>query len=148
MTPSLFNAATDDAALLAALHHGAFPDPWKEAAICELLAGPGVFVFSTADGFIMGRAVGDEAEILTLAVRPEARGRGLGRTLVQAMAIHAQSLGATSLFLEVGVDNLAALALYAGQGFQRVGQRKAYYAGGDAWVMKVPLPLSLAQKFA
>src|SRR5581483_7309317 len=111
-------------------------------AICELLAGPGVFVFFTQDGFVMGRATGGEAEILTLAVRPEARGKGLGRALILAMASHARTLGAGGVFLEVGDDNPAALALYAGLGFERVGQRKAYYAGKDAWILKAALPLS------
>ena len=148
MTPALFNSATDDAALLAALHVSAFPDPWTKQAICELLAGPGVFVFFTPDGFVMGRAAGGEAEILTLAVAPQARGKGLGRALIAAMAAHALRLGADSIFLEVGDDNPAALALYAGLGFVRVGQRKGYYAGKDASVLKAPLPLSLAQKFA
>jgi ribosomal-protein-alanine N-acetyltransferase len=146
--PALFDPARDDAAALAALHATSFPDPWNKAAICDLLAGPGVFVFSNPDGFVMGRAAGGEAEILTLAVKPGARGRGLGRALVQALAAHAETLGAAGLFLEVGHDNQAALALYAGMGFERVGQRKGYYAGRDAWVLKAPLPLSLAGKFA
>ena len=72
----------------------------------------------------------------------------LGRALIQQMAMHAQSMGAGHLFLEVGHDNPAALALYAGLGFERVGQRKGYYAGRDAWVLKTSLPLSLAGKFA
>lgn len=146
--PQLFNSSHDDAAHLAALHATSFPDPWSKQAICDLLAGPGVFVFSTADGFVMGRAAGDEAEILTLAVKPDARGKGLGRSLIQGLALHAQTLGAASLFLEVGHDNPAALALYAGLGFERVGQRKGYYAGRDAWVLKTSLPLSLPEKFA
>jgi ribosomal-protein-alanine N-acetyltransferase len=146
--PSLFDANRDDAAILAALHATSFPDPWRAQAICDLLAGPGVFVFSTADGFVMGRAAGVEAEILTLAVKPDARGKGLGRALIKALAVHSQTLGASSLFLEVGQDNQAALALYAGLGFERVGQRKGYYAGQDAWVLKTSLPLSLPQKFA
>ena len=70
-----------------------------------------------------------------------ARGRGLGRALLRAAARHAQTLGAANLFLEVGVDNPAALALYAGQGFVRVGQRKAYYDGRDALILKAQLPL-------
>jgi ribosomal-protein-alanine N-acetyltransferase len=144
----LFDPGRDDVALLAALHASSFPDAWNQAAICDLLAGANVFVFFSQDGFVMGRAVGDEAEILTLAVKPEARGRGLGRILIQQMAAHAQSLGANHLFLEVGHDNPAALALYAGLGFERVGQRKGYYAGRDAWVLKTSLPLSLAAKFA
>jgi ribosomal-protein-alanine N-acetyltransferase len=144
MTPTIFDASRNDVALLAALHASAFADSWRESAICELLAGPGVFVFFTQDGFVMGRAAGGEAEILTLAVRPEARGKGLGRALIMALASHARALGADGIFLEVGDDNPAALALYAGLGFERVGRRKAYYAGKDAWILKAPLPLSPA----
>jgi ribosomal-protein-alanine N-acetyltransferase len=149
MRPLLFDPQKDDAALLAALHRASFPDPWEKAAICDLLAGPGVFAHATPDGFVMARAVAGEAEILTLAVDPAARGQGLGRRLLQSAAAHAASLGAQSMFLEVGTDNPAALALYAGLGFSRVGQRKAYtFSGADAWVMQVKLPLSPGEKFA
>jgi ribosomal-protein-alanine N-acetyltransferase len=151
MMPSLFNPATGDAALLEALHKTSFPVPWSRNAICELLAGPGVFAFFTAEGFVLARAAAGEAEILTLAVAPNARGRGLGRALLSAAADHAAHLGAISIFLEVGADNPAALALYASLGFDRVGQRKAYYAAhsaGDAWVLKAQLPLSPDAKFA
>jgi ribosomal-protein-alanine N-acetyltransferase len=149
MTPALFDPAQNDAALLAQLHRTAFPDPWDKSAICELFAGPGVFVHFTPDGFVMARAAGGEAEILTLAVIPAARGQGLGRRLLQSAATHAASLGAQNMFLEVGADNPAALALYAGLGFARVGQRKAYtFSGADAWVMQVKLPLPPGGKFA
>ncbi len=145
MTPALFDPKKDDAALLSALHRCCFADAWSSAAICELLAGPGVFAWFTKDGFVLARVAGAEAEILTLAVAPGARGKGLGRTLLQSAADHALHLGAIRMFLEVGTDNPAALALYAGLGFERVGQRKAYYnrgAGtGDAWVLSAPLPL-------
>jgi ribosomal-protein-alanine N-acetyltransferase len=150
MTPALFDPARHDAGLLAQLHHTSFLDPWDKTAICDLLAGPGVFAVFTEKGFVLARAAGGEAEILTLAVAPAARGQGLGRRLLESAARHAVSLGAQSMFLEVGTDNPAALALYAGLGFTRVGQRKAYYAssGADAWVMKVQLPLSPDEKFA
>ncbi len=148
MTPLLFDAQTHDAAALAALHHTSFPDAWNAKAICELLAGPGVFVFFTGDGFVMARQAAGEAEILTIAVMPSARGQGLGRALLRAAAFHAQTLGAGTMFLEVGVDNAAALALYTGQGFARVGQRPGYYDGRDAFVLKSDLPLSPGKNFA
>jgi ribosomal-protein-alanine N-acetyltransferase len=146
MKPVLFDPCKDDTALLAALHKTSFPDPWDAAAIEKLLAGPGSFAFFTKDGFVLARVAGGEAEILTLAVTPEARGQGLGRALLVAAAGHAA--GAENIFLEVGADNPAALALYAGLGFVRVGQRKAYYQGKDALVLKAGLPLSLTQDFA
>ncbi|HAL06313.1 MAG TPA: ribosomal-protein-alanine acetyltransferase, partial [Brevundimonas sp.] len=67
-----------DPVLLAAIHAEAFETPWDAAALAELLASPGVFVVAEADGFILIRVVVDEAEILTLAVRPTARRAGLG----------------------------------------------------------------------
>lgn len=148
MTPALFDAGKDDAGLLAALHQTCFPKFWDKQEMEKLLAGPGVFAFSDTSGFVLARAAGGEAEILTLAVAPEARGRGLGRALLEAAARHAGTLGADNIFLEVGADNPAALTLYAGLGFARVGSRKAYYDGKDALVLKAGLPLSLGAKFA
>jgi ribosomal-protein-alanine N-acetyltransferase len=132
-----------DTAPLAVLHAACFPDAWDAAAITALLVTPGTFVFRSDDGFVMARAVAGEAEILTLAVVPQARGRGLGRALLQAAIVKAKALGAQAMFLEVGTDNPAALALYAGLGFTKVGDRKAYYASGsggrDALVLRLPL---------
>jgi len=59
----------------------------------------------------------------------------------------------TSLFLEVGTENPAALALYAAFGFTKAGRRKAYYASGagmgtDALILKAHLPLSPRPDFA
>lgn len=135
-----------DAATLAILHAQAFAKPWDGAAIRELIAGTGAFAFAAPSGFVLARAAGGEAEILTLAVTPAARGRGLGRALMLAAATHAAGLGAQAMFLEVGVDNPAALALYNSLGFARVGQRRGYYengpqTAGDALVLKAALPL-------
>lgn len=135
---ALFDPAIGTDAL-AALHARCFPDAWNAAAITALLATPGTFAFAHDDGFVLARAVADEAEILTLAVHPEKRGKGLGRALLQATISKARALGAKSIFLEVGVDNPPARALYAGLGFAKVGARKAYYNGGDALVLRLPL---------
>jgi ribosomal-protein-alanine N-acetyltransferase len=129
---------------LAALHAVCFPDPWNAAAISALLVTPGTFAYAHEDGFILARAAGGEAEILTLAVAPAARGQGLGRGLLQAAITKARELGAKTMFLEVGTDNPAALALYAGLGFAKVGTRKGYYRGGDALVLRLPLLREIA----
>lgn len=142
MMPVLFDPAKNDTGVLAALHQGAFAKAWDKAAIENLLAAPGAFAFFTSDGFVLARVAAGEAEILTLAVQPSARGQGLGRRLVKAAAAHAATLGALAIFLEVGTDNQAALALYAGQGFAQVGRRKAYYDGTDALILKARLPLA------
>jgi ribosomal-protein-alanine N-acetyltransferase len=152
MTVALFDPLSDDLSHLAALHAASFAAPWDRKALAALLAMPGTFAFCHADGFVLARAAGGEAEILTLAVMPAARGKGLGRALMIKAASHSQELGAEALFLEVGEANPAALALYAGLGFVRVGARKGYYDGpsasgmngGDAAVLRLPLPAEFA----
>lgn len=118
-------------AALAALHAEAFDRPWDEAALAELLSSPGVFLAAEADGFLLGRAIADEAEILTLAVRPTARRAGLGGRLVEAAVVQAAARGATRLFLEVAEGNAAARALYLRAGFSEAGRRRGYYAHAD-----------------
>jgi len=133
-------AAPDDgtrvrAARLAAIHAGAFAGPhdtpWSEAAFADLLGQPGVFALESADGFILMRAVADEAEILTLAVRPEARRAGQGGRLVGEGVLAAAARRAGRVFLEVADDNAAARALYARAGFLEAGRRPGYYAAPD-----------------
>lgn len=123
--------ASGTAARLAEIHAAAFPAPWDAAAFATLLNQAGVFVLEAPDGFILLRAVADEAEILTLAVRPAARRAGLGAGLVEQGAVAAAAYGATRLFLEVAQDNAPALALYARAGFAEAGRRPGYYARPD-----------------
>jgi ribosomal-protein-alanine N-acetyltransferase len=138
-----FDSAADTGPL-AALHAACFPDSWDAAAIAKLLDTPGTFAFHDRDGFVLARTAAGEAEILTLAVAPLARGRGLGRALLQVAIIRAQELGAETMFLEVGADNPHALALYAGLGFAKAGTRKGYYSGKDALLLRLPLPVKFA----
>lgn len=124
-----------DAARLASIHAEAFDrpgdSPWSEAAFADLLAQAGVFALETADGFILMRAVADEAEILTLAVRPAGRRGGQGTRLVGEGVLAAAARGAARVILEVAEDNAAARALYARSGFVEAGRRPGYYAGAE-----------------
>lgn len=120
-----------DAAALAALHAEAFEAPWDEAALASLLTSPGVFAVTETDGFILMRVVADEAEVLTVAVRPSARRQGLGRRLLEQSMVQSLALGAQTLFLEVARSNSPALNLYLQAGFEQSGLRRAYYAKPD-----------------
>lgn len=122
---------TDQADRLAALHATAFGSPWTAAAFAGLLDQFGVFAVETPDGFILMRAIADEAEILTLAVRPEARGRGEGARLVAEGVAGAGARGADQVFLEVAEDNASALRLYLRSGFVETGRRPGYYSRQD-----------------
>lgn len=122
---------TIDPGALADLHGRCFtlPRPWSATEIAALLADPTVFLCHTERrGFLLGRVVLDEAEILTLAVDPAHRRAGLGATLLRDFHDQAIRRGALQSFLEVAADNVAALALYQGAGYTAQGRRPRYYS--------------------
>ncbi|HEX3753494.1 MAG TPA: ribosomal protein S18-alanine N-acetyltransferase [Rhizomicrobium sp.] len=145
---ALFDSANGDTRQLAELHTACFSDAWSARAIADLLVTPNCFAFASEQGFILARAVGAEAEILTLAVAPAARRRGVGQALVTSAAAHARNLASAVMFLEVRAGNRAAIALYRRLGFLQVAVRKGYYDGEDALVLKAALPLSRRQDIA
>ncbi len=131
------------AAALSAIHERAFPpdEAWDERIIAGQLSQPGVFgLVDTEGGMLLARVAADEAEILTIAVVPERRQRGVGAGLMAAAATEAARRGAKALFLEVSTRNPAARGLYQRLGFVQVGSRRGYYADGtDALVLRKAL---------
>ncbi|HEV2082312.1 MAG TPA: GNAT family N-acetyltransferase [Brevundimonas sp.] len=119
---------TPDPARLADLHAAAFDVPWSADALKTLIERPGAVLEAEADGFVLIQVAGDEAEVITLAVHPRARRRGVGRRLMAQGVSRTQAFGAARLFLEVAEDNAAARALYAALGFTEAGRRPRYYA--------------------
>ena len=126
-------AGPADAAILAAIHATAFPagEAWDADTIATLLDLDGSFALRAGEeGFILARQTLDEAEVLTLAVRPSARRGGIGTALVRAALAAVGAAGAKAMFLEVAEANGAAIHLYAAAGFTRIGLRRDYYAPG------------------
>lgn len=145
MSISIKPIGAEGAALLAALHTASFPanQSWNGPALALMLGMPGhlalIAVAGTRpEGFILARAQAPEAEILTLAVLPAARCKGIGRALLDALRKEAMARGVHEIFLEVAEGNAAAKALYAGAGAQEIGRRRRYYAdGADALVLRI-----------
>ena len=140
-------AETRDYAALAAIHAASFthPRPWPAEELRDLAEAPGSFLEVIPGGFVLGRVVLDEAELLTIAVDPAQRRQGLGRRLLAGFHSAAAARGAVTAFLEVAADNAAAFALYSAEGWQAAGRRRGYYrdpAGTavDALVMTRALP--------
>lgn len=83
------------------------------------------------DGRVLGYVgmmyVLDEGYISNVAVAPEARRQGIGRTLIEELMARAKDLDLAFVTLEVRCGNAAAIALYEKQGFVPVGRRKNYY---------------------
>jgi [ribosomal protein S18]-alanine N-acetyltransferase len=138
-------ADASDAVALAKAHASGFESPWPPEAFVELLNSPGVFALAAVDkapvGLILMRAIAGEAEVLTLAVEPSHRRRGVARALLAAGLAQAIAAGAEEAFLEVAADNPGALQLYRQAGFTEAGHRGGYYQrpGGlavDALVLR------------
>jgi ribosomal-protein-alanine N-acetyltransferase len=141
-----------DMEMLAAMHAACFSEPWSADAFGRLLQTPGTFARiaehdGAACGFILARAVANEAEILSIGVLPLARRRRVGEGLVRAAAEQAASMAAGIIFLEVGADNQAARNLYRLLGFRQIGVRRAYYGQPDgtledALALSADIPLA------
>ena len=129
------------AAALAAIHAKCFAcgHAWSEQSFSELLSQPGTRLYNTNQGFLLTRSAADETEILTIAVLPEARRRGMAKGLMR------QALGEISghCFLEVDVRNKPAIRMYKQMGFVTVATRKAYYATSDSRSDALVMSLSI-----
>lgn len=131
---------------------------WSAAEFADLCALPGALALLAPDpapgvaplgvlgvlGVLVGRVAGPEAELITLAVDPDARRLGLGRALADGFARLAAAAGAEEAFLEVAETNAPARALYRALGWAEVGRRRGYYrdaAGSriDALAMRLEL---------
>jgi len=94
-------------------------------------------------GFALALDLREECEILSLGVLPERRREGVGMALLDSVCVEARRRSAECIVLEVAVDNIAALALYAVRGFIPVGRRGNYYRrlghSADALVLRLAL---------
>lgn len=119
--------------LLAEIYAEAFPAsrPWHAEEFDTFLQSPFCFVKGDQYGFSLGRVTVDEAELLTIAVRPSAQGQGFGHKWLSGFEQGAHHKGAVTAFLEVAADNAPARALYDRAGYIRQNLRPNYYTRSD-----------------
>lgn len=80
-------------------------------------------------GFLVARYIAPDWELENIVVDPNARRRGLGKHLLDALLAKARETNSESVFLEVRESNGSARALYESAGFHQTGRRKSYYSG-------------------
>jgi ribosomal-protein-alanine N-acetyltransferase len=144
-----------DLADVLALEHELFPDdPWTAKMFAEEVAKPPQSrLYLVAEANAGGHGIagyaglmfapdGDQADVLTIAVRPAHWGSGIGSALLAALIRAARERDCTEVFLEVRADNPRAHGLYRRRGFEDIGIRRGYYqpSGTDAIVMRKELP--------
>jgi len=103
---------------------------WSEEALGAAIENAVFLVARNANeimGFILGRSLGNEAEILNLAVKRGFRRKGVGGALVKEMLKQWETKGYTKIFLEVRESNRSGITFYEGLGFRQIGRRPGYY---------------------
>ena len=137
-----------DIASVVAIERAVFgTDPWSEAGFWSELAGvPKTRLYLVAEdgsgivGYAGMVAVAHEADVQTVAVRPDRQGGGLGGCLLDRLLAEARRRDCSQVLLEVAADNTAAQSLYLARGFERISLRRGYYSPGhDALVMRLRL---------
>ena len=125
------------------------PGPWNKTQLADELAHPASWQWlartphsATVAGYIVGRTVAGEAEILRLAVDINYRRHGIAQKLLEHTFTELCRDAVDSCFLEMRAGNTAARLLYEKNGFQSIGIRYNYYNGPveDAVVMIKSLP--------
>jgi ribosomal-protein-alanine N-acetyltransferase len=130
-------AETADAKELARIHGKSFFRGWPTEDFISFLGDRGTPAYIACDakrriaGFALIRQVADEAELLTIAVDPKWRGKGVGRALMDAVFADLLLSPARKMFLEVDEQNMAAIHLYEKLGFTRISTRRGYYPRPD-----------------
>lgn len=138
MTPShTFRAyRAGDEVELARLEALVEPTPWtagdfldvpKNGWSCEVMVDND----DTIQAWAVVMPVLDEAELLTIGVRPDDQGKGYGRAMLNHMLTRMQNDNCTRCYLEVRESNVRAIRLYESSDFARVGLRKNYYRTAD-----------------
>ncbi len=142
---------TADLTGVMALEHELFPDDaWAPETFAAEVAQPAdsrLYLVAETAGIMAGYAGlmfvpgGEQADVLTIAVRPDQWSQGIGSALLAALLDAARDRGCTEMFLEVRADNPRAHGLYRRRGFAEIGVRRGYYqpSGVDAIVMRKDL---------
>ena len=118
---------------LAQVHAAAFTDgrPWRADEFAALLDSTGVILLGDARSFLLARLIAGEAEVLTVATRPDFQRQGLARANLAAFLNTLKDQDAACAFLEVAADNSPAKSLYQKEGFLEIARRPDYYARPD-----------------
>lgn len=87
-------------------------------------------------GYVGIAVIGTTADIQTIAVVPTKQRSGYGALLLGLALTEAKNRGVQQIFLEVAIENTAAIALYQRFGFEQISVRPNYYGPGkNAYVM-------------
>jgi len=85
--------------------------------------------------FAIWQIASDECELLSIAVNAAERGKGYAKALMEHSHKELAKQGLKNFFLEVRENNTAAISLYKKLGYEKIAERKKYYADGECAVV-------------
>ena len=139
---SIKTAIEDDIPWILNIEQEAISPPWTHGALLgEIYRDDSYFIVAIRQGdvsntggqdrcvigFAVLRQVGDDGELLQIAVDKNARRSGVGDLLIDDAIGFAEKNALNSVFLEVRKRNEAAIGLYKKHGFKTLRVRKVYY---------------------
>ena len=131
----LKTVSDSDCIKIATLESQVFSDPWSEESIRDNVRSDNYLIMGAFEdedllGYVIYMLLLEEAELLRIAVKEEARNKGIATSLLDVMINKTRDevKEVKSLFLEVRENNTAARKLYEKTGFVEVGMRKNYYS--------------------
>jgi len=130
------NVLENEAEILTRIHEECFPRYWNRQAFTDFFATKNTFAILVESdkepvAMMVYRVAFEQADVITIAVRPAFRKLGIAKKLLTEAISHCAALGAKKLFLEVEVGNDPAIKLYENYGFKHIGRRKLYYQQPD-----------------
>lgn len=90
----------------------------------------------TIVGYVLATIENKTCHLVSIAVRKQHRGRGIGSTLLDHVIDECRARGAEKIVLEVAVDNKDALNLYLRKGWRIKSVLRKYYGDRDAYFME------------
>jgi ribosomal-protein-alanine N-acetyltransferase len=121
-----------------------FPFPWNLKQWENLFdRDENYMTFSISDEFLRGFSLFEinnyeqMAHLYKICVDPAHRENNIAKDLLKKSFTYFKELKLETVFLEVAVDNNAAVSLYEGLGFEKLNQIKKFYSDGtDAFAMQ------------
>lgn len=139
-------ARRDELERLLIIENLSFKDPYPLFILdFYLKLTPDTFLVAETEGKVVGFVIGLKegwswGHLISIAVHPEFRGRGIGRRLMEECLARLRSKGVKRVRLEVRVSNRRAIELYRKLGFRVEDLLPNYYRDGeDAYLMVLEL---------
>ncbi|MGQ9759718.1 MAG: ribosomal protein S18-alanine N-acetyltransferase [Candidatus Methanomethylicaceae archaeon] len=128
------------------IEKASFSDPYPPALLKAFFFHPGAYLVAVLERRVVGYTIGiirfkSLGHVVSIAVKKDLRGRGIGKNLLTEIINRLKAMGAKKIRIEVRESNTVAISLYRKMGFVEKERVVGYYPDGEtALVMFLELP--------